>query len=642
MIVTRVLLGTVLVLMPCFFVQAQGNFSGNAEITLQFIPPNPTMADGQIEMRVFAGFDAVRTNSNASPVLSSFSMPIGFDPSYVRLMTVSAGQASGYSGTGLSYTSPALANGRGFVTIMNSRDLDVDPGNQVELGRLVFELKRPGNASFIAGSARTVHQGTLAAFPGDTRTPTQRVSWAGRNYVLKIGGGAELPSLLCSSWFSVTNLWQGIALLNEGTEPATVRLFGYRSNGTLVQNASANNPSAPISLPGFNQLARIADQIFDSPGAMNVEDGWIEMRSDSPNVNGFYLQGVNTQAGEVHQMDGVPMSYTPASRLIFPLVRDPNRSNKIALANPGSGTVNITMRVLNPGGQLLRTISGQVLAHGTYVREITDATSSYGVYVDVQASGGKLIGVQRFGTAESLAALSGQDAELASTRLSGPQFVSGPLSQSLRMDTHLALVNPSNQATTAIVRLLNDSGQEIAPPVIYDLAGGTMLSSEGWKLFGLSDPRTTSTLTVGTIAVESDLGLVGALSFGDPAGGKYLAALPLMSTSTASREKFFGQVAVGILGNVDYFTGLALVNPSATDAANINVELHNTDGSILAQTTTPIRLDPGNKTAGLAQQLIPGFPGSQFGGYIRLTSDVEVHAYMLIGDNYYNFLSAVP
>jgi hypothetical protein len=642
MTVIRILLGMIFMLIAGFFVHAQSDFSGNAEISLQFIPSNPSMTDSRLEVRVFAKLDAVKTKSGANPILTSFSMPIGFDPSFVRLLSVETGQAEGYSIAGLAYTTPALANGRGFVTLMNSRSGDRNPGSPVELGRLFFELKRPGTASFIAGSARTNHQGTLAAIPADTLTPTQRVLWADSLYEVKIKAGADIPSLLCPSWFSSSNIWQGIGLLNEGTEPATVQLFGWGPDGALVQANAASNPSSFVALPGMNQQAKLTDQVFNSSKPMIVQNGWIEVRTDTPNISGFFLQGVNTATGEVHQMDGVPMTYTPASRLIFPLVRLSDRTTEISLANPGNSPVDFDMRVTGPSGQFLVISSGQVPAHGTLVREISSATSDYGAYVDIQTTGGKLVGIERFGTSESLAMLSGQDADLASTRLSAPHFASGRLSGSLRIDTYIALVNPSNQAATVILRLLNESGREITAPVVYRLNGSGMLSNEGWKIFGLPDPHKTSTVTVGTVAIESNQPIIGAFSLGDPVGGRYLAALPLMSTISARREIFFRQVAVGLAGSVDYFTGLALANPSATDAANINIELHSADGTILAQTTTPYRLDPGCRTGRLVQELIPNFPSTQFGGYMRVTSDVEVNAFMLIGDNYYNFLSAVP
>ena len=228
-----------------------------------------------------------------------------------------------------------LANGRGLVTVLNSRVGPENPGTRVELGKLVFELKRPGNAWFVAGTARTTHQGALAAVPADSGAPVQRISWADHTYVVRIdAGAAAIPSLLCPSWFSIPGLFQGMALLNEGTEPASIQMFGWGPDGTLVQSASAVNPSEATPLLGLNQDARLADYIFQSQGSMNVERGWIEVRADTPDISGFFLQGVN-EGSVTKQMDGVPMTYSPASRLIFPLVRDPDRKTEISVANPG-------------------------------------------------------------------------------------------------------------------------------------------------------------------------------------------------------------------------------------------------------------------------------------------------------------------
>lgn len=174
------------------------------------------------------------------------------------------------------------------------------------------------------------------------------------------------------------------------------------------------------------------------------------------------------------------------------------------------------------------------------------------------------------------------------------------------------------------------------------MAAKSQLSSPGWELFGLANPLTTSQVFVGTLSVASDQGVIGAMTFGDPVAGTYLAALPLMSTSAAKREIFFGHVAVGRIGDVDYFTGLALVNTSTIATANIQLELYDKEGKLVAGTQTPYALGPNSRTAQLVQQLIPEFKGSQSGGFIRLVSDVEVYAYMLFGDTSYNFLSAVP
>jgi hypothetical protein len=632
----RVLIGIIFVLAACCVCWAQTDFSGSASIQLNFSPPNPTVNDHQVEVRVTADLRSVIARSGTAASLTSFSMPIGFDPSFVRLISVSAGQSTAFSGTKFDYTAPAIANGKGFVTVLNTRANTQNPGQTIELARLVFELQRPGSATFIAGSARTVHSGVLAAVPADTGTPNRAVSWGDSTYVIKIGAGATLPSLLCPSWISVAAMYQGVALVNEGTEAASIQLLGWGPDGTLLQAASASNPSAPRTLAGGNQEAKVVNQLFDSNGEMNVTRGWIELRADTPDISGFFIQG--TTAGTTQ--DGVPMTYSPSSRMIFPLVRDLGRANEIFLVNPNDTAVSFNMRVVGPSGQ--RTIPGTIPSHGTFSTDITDATGQSGVYVDVSTNSGRFVGVHKFGTEDSFAALSGQDPELASNRLSAPQFASGFLGGSLRIDTHFALVNPSSNKATVLMRLINDSGTEIASSAPLSIEAGSLISTEGWKLFNLSDPATTSTLITGTVQIESDERIIGALSFGDPVGSKYLAALPLMSTASARRQFFFGQVAVGQLNNVAYFTGLALANPSPTQTAQVNIELHSKEGSILARTTTPVEIVPGGRFARLVEELIPGFPSSQFGGYLRLTSNVEVYAYMLVGDNDYNILSAVP
>ena len=410
----KVLLGTVLMLAAANCAFSQNELQGNADISLQFSPSSPSMADSQLEVRIFAELGSVNTYGGAGSILTSFSMPVGFDPSFVRFVSATAGQAAGYSSEKFAYTQPALANGRGLVAVINSRTGSENPGTRVELGRLVFEIKRPGNAWFVAGTARTTHQGTLAAIPADSGTPVQRISWADHTYVVRIEAGtASLPSLLCPSWFSVEDLFQGMALLNEGTAPASIQMFGWGPDGTLVQSASAVNPSEATPLLGLNQDARLADYIFQSQGSMNVERGWIEVRADTPDISGFFLQGVN-EGSVTKQMDGVPMTYSPASRLIFPLVRDPDRKTEISVANPGDSPVTINMRVVFPNGIPTgeQLFTAQIPPHGSYSREITFIDNNTEAYVDVRALDGKLVGVERIGADDSFAALIGQDSDL--------------------------------------------------------------------------------------------------------------------------------------------------------------------------------------------------------------------------------------
>mgnify|MGYP001082270668 CR=1 FL=1 len=88
----------------------------------------------------------------------------------------------------------------------------------------------------------------------------------------------------------------------------------------------------------------------------------------------------------------------------------------------------------------------------------------------------------------------------------------------------------------------------------------------GHTLFGLPDPLTATTGVSGSVVIESDQGLVGSIAFGDAQNGQFLASLPLLSTSSAKRELFLDHVAIGTIGDVPYFTGIALVNPSTSSS----------------------------------------------------------------------------
>jgi hypothetical protein len=635
----RLLLIALFILAAGCSVYAEKIFSGNAGIHLQFNPSSPVITDSQLEVRVIANLGSVKAQNGASPVLTGFSFPVGFDSAYVRLVSAEPGQASGYSGASFAYTNPAVANGRGFVTIMNLRNDNQNPGLQVELARLTFELKKPGNAKFIAGSSRTIYRGAFAAVPSDTGTPTESLSWTDSTYSLDLQPGQTIPHLLSPSWISVPDMFQGMVYMNDGTTDASFQVFGRDSHGSLHHTSSSENPSPLIPLPALHQYARLTNEIFNSPVSMDIDDGWIETTVNTPYLSGYFFQGYTSSDGLIRQLDGAQTVDVPTSRMIFPLVApDPNRAAEVILNNPGDSPVDLTMRLIASNGQQALSVEAQVPAHGAFLREITETN----VYADIEVSNGQLTGAERFGTRDALAMLNGHDLALASNRLVAPQFASGYLAEDLRITTHIALVNPSTEASTVTLRLLNETGAAIAPPAVRTLQAGAMLSSQGWDLFGLENPLTTSHAVIGTVAVESDQGLVGALMFGDPVNGRFLASLPLMSTAAAKREIVFGHTAVGRLGLIDYFTGLALVNTSQTATAHIHLEYHNSNGELIAQTTTPFTLGPNCRTAQLVDQLIPDFPNPQSGGFIRLISDVEVYGYMLFGDNYYNFISAVP
>jgi hypothetical protein len=632
----KLFVGIILTLIASYHAFPQDAFTGTAVVTLQFSPANPLMTDNQLEVLVNANLNSVLTSSGGNPLLTGFSIPIGFDSSRVRLVSANAGQAQGYSDAEFACTDIATANARGFATLLSMKSGTENPGLQVELARMRFQLLRPGKTTFLAGSARTIHPGSLVGTaPGSTAT--QLIPWEGRSYSLQVGPGAIIPSLLSPSWFSGPNIFQGMGFLNEGPEKAEIQVFGWDRDGNLFGDATTN-PSPRMVLSSLQQEAKLTEEIFHSPSVINIEHGWLEVRSNHPDISGFFLQGITSPSG-IEAMDGGEMAYNPVSRLFFPMLgNNSSRATQIDLVNPGNGPVNARVSLMNADGSLNRTIQSSIPAHGVAVQEFSQANG----YIDVETDGSQLVGFERFGTEKALATLNSQDGSMLSNRLVGPQFASGPLGENLGIDTRVSLVNPSTLMNLVTLRLLDDMGHDLATPVVKSMAAGSQLSGPGWEMFGLENPLTASSVTVGILSVESEHGIIGAMTFGDPVTGRYLTALPLMSSASAKRELFFGHVAIGLQGDVDYFTGLAIINASTTATANISLELYNKEGTLVARTQTPFVLGPNSRTAQLVQQLIPTFQGSQAGGYVHLVSDVEVYGYMLFGDASYNFLSAVP
>jgi len=108
-----------------------------------------------------------------------------------------------------------------------------------------------------------------------------------------------------------------------------------------------------------------------------------------------------------------------------------------------------------------------------------------------------------------------------------------------------------------------------------------------------------------------------------------------------AREFYFGQVANGSVGGVDYWTGVAVLNTSAV-ATQATFRVCRSDGTVNGNEVN-VSLAPGQKYVGLLSQL-PGIGtlASQSSGYLYVMATEPVLAFELFGDNSQTFLSAVP
>ena len=390
----------------------------------------------------------------------------------------------------------------------------------------------------------------------------------------------------------------------------------------------------------MQQYVRMSQNLFGSSAPLGVTHGWIDVESPQPYVSGFFLLG-HIEGSAINQMDGADVSHMSSAHLVFPVLgKDASRGTDLYVVNPSGSPATGTLTIMNSAGQIQQSIPLSLNSHGAYEASFDSTTISGDGYFDVNMTSGEVVGFEKFGNSQSLAAVNAQDVVTPSNMLFGAHFASG--NYGIRYFTDLNVINPGGNAASVTFHLINDQGVEIVTPVVQTIQGHNQLRIMGHTLFGLPDPLTATSGVSGSVVVESDQGLVGSVTFGDAQNGQFLACLPFLSTSSAKRELFLDHVAIGTIGNTPYFTGIALVNPSKTRDASINVQLYNETGTLVAQTSTPFVLAPGKRVSQMLGDFFPGFSGSQFGGFVKMTSDVEVFSFMLFGDTSLNFLSAVP
>ena len=131
--------------------------------------------------------------------------------------------------------------------------------------------------------------------------------------------------------------------------------------------------------------------------------------------------------------------------------------------------------------------------------------------------------------------------------------------------------------------------------------------------------------------------MTGAVTFGEAGAGRFLSSLPLLTQGGA--DFLVGHIANGTLGQIAFFTGLAVLNPGS---AGVTAEVAAYDKNGLPQGTTDLALAGHAREVFLLDQRMAGLE-SQFGGYlrIRVTAGDGVMVFALFGDQPLNFLSAV-
>ncbi len=430
-------------------------------------------------------------------------------------------------------------------------------------------------------------------------------------------------SLLFPRMSFVPGGWtEGYGFVNPGAADAAVRFTAYAANGQAAGQAE------PMAWYAGEQGATQIDGVF---GLSAATDGWVLAESNQAGLLGFFLTQHFTPAGLVG-LDGAEVLSAGVSDGIIPRVAAAGTSStEIFLANPGDTGVTVTVSGLDGATEFFAAPAG-IPAKGFWK---FDAAALLGHAFDgclhVQSTG-PVIGhaTVRDGDA-SIAAVNLQPFTEASTLLYAAHVVMFPNVYT----TKIQLINVNATAVTATLKFYLADGSAFGTP-LQVLVPALQVKSVSDLELGLPPGENTE----GWLKVTSPDPLMGCLTFGNPVDNHYQSTLPLQAAG--SDDIYFAQVANGNVGGVNFFTGLAVINPN-TSPVEITIRVYKPNGDRNGNSVTRT-LAPREKYVRLLKS-IEGIGSllDQSSGYIHVTATGgDVFSFVLFGNDTLDFLSAVP
>jgi hypothetical protein len=414
---------------------------------------------------------------------------------------------------------------------------------------------------------------------------------------------------------------EGYGFVNTGATQANVQFTAYGPSGAVIDTSDL------VSWPAHGQGAYQIDGIL---GLTQATDGWVKADSDQAGMLGFFLTQEFSPAG-LAGLDGAEVWTDTTSVAYLPLVKTTGTfSTELFIANPGSTSADVTLT----GYDGAATLAGgtHAVPAGGFIK--LDVATAFGAAFDgalkAEASGGTFIGNAVIKDGDSaMSSLNFMPSTLPDQNLYASHVVLFPDVYY----TEINLFNPNGTAAVATITPYKADGTTVSAPFQVNVPANQVISLRDTEL-GLPSGESTE----GWLAVDSDQPLVGCLTFGNPVDNHYMSTLPLQSRGAS--DLYFAQVANGNVGGVDFFTGIAVVNPSASPV-DVTISVYASDGTLYGSATRT--LAAGEKYVRLLQNIegIGSLP-AQSSGYIHVTSTGDVFSFVLFGDSSLNFLSAVP
>jgi len=509
----------------------------------------------------------------------------------------------------------------------------VDPDGSVS----AFEWKIPGVSGPVPGVTASFTFDQPGSYPVGLTVTDDR----GRRSTSYVTVTVE-PSRHYFPFYKASGqTFTGFAVSNFSNRIANLELRLFDAAGQLV-----SGPASAVIAPGA-QLAKLGSELFQGLSG-GADSGWVEMRSDNPEVGSFFLIGNGSG------LDGAVDSLRYSKRLYFTRVfegehsfRGQAASTFLSIVNPtgSKAVVDLSLNYrLEGGSPQVARVSREIPTGGILYESVKDlfdwgvpmvggpptvVESPIGdgyVVVEVREGAGVVgFSMVSLNGGETIVGLGSAASETGASRLFSAQLAS----QRDLLYTSLRLVNISGEPRVLDLVAVSEDGTLLADTVEVTLGPGEFMQRDAADLFSFGG----AALHVGSLRVEADgAGVVGDVVFGG-ADVRFAASMPLQG-ELASRA-VFNQVA-NIPGS--FFTGLALYNPQPRKA-DVTIEVYRADGS--AAGSTAIELRPGNRISKTLMELVPESAGV-IRGYVKIESSESLVLQEMFGDFNQTLLAAVP
>ncbi|MBI4456193.1 MAG: hypothetical protein HY644_09875 [Acidobacteria bacterium] len=413
-----------------------------------------------------------------------------------------------------------------------------------------------------------------------------------------------------------TNRFTGLALANVGPTPANLKLQALSKFGEAFESVGSATVTNPTSLD-FNagqQVVTTAAELFQNDLGQNPIDGWITADSTESSLIGSLVTGDYTGK----KLDVASVNRHSDFSFVFPVVRqNDDFSTELVITNPNFNSVDVGVDLIDQEGNVVTSVSANLDGGAVLARKLKstdpnepdflpEAVGLQGVYLVIRGSL-RINALAFYESAEALSVLPGITPP-PMTAASGTELIAAQVLLLGGFRTVVSFVSLSDQDSTLVVTLVDDSGKTLATRTLSVLAKN-MAMTDLAELFELAgDAPISAWLRV----VSSNAGVVASAEI-FTFDGKAMSAFPLVDSSGV--DFHLADLAQG----GGFVTEIALVNPNQ-DPARVTMDVFAVDGAPTA--SKQLVIEPNRRLVGSLASIF-GLT-SQWDGRVRVQSSIPI------------------